>query len=96
MKSFIQMTKLELALQDISDDKTTKSNTVQDLKGFNSQVLATQAKIGNRIVSKVLAIKKVSGLMGDDTAELSTENQSLKNKIDSYDKKSWNNLKQSL
>ena len=30
----------------ISNDKTVRSNTVQDLKAFNSQALATQAKKG--------------------------------------------------
>ena len=33
------------------------------------------------------AFKKTFDLMGDDIVELSTENESLKNKIGSYDKK---------
>ena len=31
-------------MQKISKDKTVRSTTVQDLKGFNSQSSATQAK----------------------------------------------------
>ena len=33
------------------------------------------------------AIKKAFNLMGDDIGELHTKNESLKNKIESYDKK---------
>ena len=35
---------MELALQLISNDKTVNSYTIQDLKDFNSQSVATQAK----------------------------------------------------
>ena len=35
----------------------------------------------------MLAIKEACDLMGDDTVELSTENEHLKNKIGSYDEK---------
>ena len=35
---------MELAMQIISNDKTVRSDTVQDLKEFNSQSRATQAK----------------------------------------------------
>ena len=35
---------LELAMQVISNDQTVRNDTVQDLKGFNSQSLATRAK----------------------------------------------------
>ena len=35
---------MELAMQTISNGQTVRSNTVQDLKRFNSQSLATQAK----------------------------------------------------
>ena len=31
-------------MQIISDDKTVRNDTIQDLKEFNSQYLATQAK----------------------------------------------------
>ena len=31
-------------MQNISNDKTVRSDTVKDLKDFNSQSLATQAK----------------------------------------------------
>ena len=35
---------MDLAIQIIANDKTVRSDTVQDLKEFNSQSLATQAK----------------------------------------------------
>ena len=35
---------MELAKQIISNDQTVKNNTIQDLKEFNSQSLATKAK----------------------------------------------------
>ena len=78
---------MDLAIQTIANDKTVRSDTVQDLKQFNSQSLATQAKKGEQLVSMMPAIKKAFNLMGDDMVELSTENDDLKNKIGSYDKK---------
>ena len=77
----------DLAMQIISIDKTVRSETVQDLKDFNLQSLTTQAKIGEQLISVMPAIKKASNLMGDDMVELHTENESLKNKIGSYDEK---------
>ena len=38
---------MDLAIQIISNDKTVRSNTIQDLKDFNSQSLATQARMVN-------------------------------------------------
>ena len=78
---------MELALQIISTDKTVRSNTVQGLKDFNTQSLATKAKKGKNLVSMMPAIKKAFDLMGDDIVELSTESESLENKIGSYDEK---------
>ena len=74
-------------MQIISNDKTVRSNTVNDLKEFNSQSLATQAKKGEQLVSMMPAIKKAFDLMGDDIIELSTENEALKNQIGDYDEK---------
>ena len=78
---------MELAMQIISNDKTVRNDTLQDLKGFNSQSLSTQAKKGEQLVSMMTAIKKAFNLLGDDIVELSTENDALKNKIGSYDEK---------
>ena len=78
---------MELAMQIISNDKTVRNDTVQDLKEFNSQFLATQAKKGEQLVSMMPAIKKAFNLLGDDIVELSTEKDVLKNKIGSYDEK---------
>ena len=77
--------KLELAMQIISYGQTIGSETVQDLKDFNSQSLSTQAKEGEQLVSMLPAIKKAFNLLGDDIKNLRTENASLKNKIGSYD-----------
>ena len=37
---------MELAMQIISNDKTVRNDTIQDLKEFNQQSLTTQAKKG--------------------------------------------------
>ena len=42
---------MDLAIQIIANDKTIRSDTVQDLKEFNNQSLATQAKIGEQLIS---------------------------------------------
>ena len=39
---------MELAMQIISNNQTVRIETVQDLKEFNSQPLATQAKMENK------------------------------------------------
>ena len=78
---------MDLAMQIISTDKTIRNETVQGLKGFNLQSLTTQAKKGEQLVSLMPAIKKAFNLMGDDIVELHTENESLENKIGSYDEK---------
>ena len=78
---------MELAMQIISNDKTVRSDTIQDSKDFISQSLTTQAKKGEQVVSVMPAIKIVFDLMGVDIVELSTENDSLKNKMRSYDEK---------
>ena len=68
-------------MQIISHDKTVISKTMNDLKEFNNQSLATQAKKGEQLVSMMPAIKKAFDLMGDDIVDLSTGNDALKNKI---------------
>ena len=78
---------MELAMQIISTDKTVGSDTIQDLKEFNSQCLSTQAKKGEQLVSMIPAIKKAFNLLADDIVELSTENEALKKKIGSDDEK---------
>ena len=70
-----------------SNDKTVRTDTIEDLKEFNQQSLTTQAKKGEQLVSMMPAIKKAFNLMGDDIIELSTENDALKNKIGSYDER---------
>ena len=74
-------------MQIISTDKTVRNDTIEDLKEFNSQSLATQAKKGEKLLSMMPAIKEAFNLLGDDIVELSTENDALKNKIGSYDEK---------
>ena len=78
---------MELAMQIISTDKNVRNDTVNDLKEFNNQSLATQAKKGEQLVSMMPAIKKAFNLLGDDIVELTTENDALKNKIGSHDEK---------
>ena len=74
-------------MQNISNDKTVRNDTIQDLKDFNQQSLRTQAKKDQQLVSMMPAIKKAFNLLGDDIVEISTENDALKNKIGSYDEK---------
>ena len=71
----------------ISNDQTARSDTVQDIKDFNSQSLATQDKKGEQLVSLMPAIKKPFDLIGDGIVELSTENDALKYKLGRYDEK---------
>ena len=78
---------MELAMEIISNDQTIRSETVKDLKDFNSQSSSTQAKKREQLVSMMPAIKKAFNLLGDDIVELYTENDALKNKIGSYDEK---------
>ena len=74
-------------MQIISNDKTVRIDTVQNLKEFNSQSLTTQAKKAEQLVSLMLAVKKAFDLMGDDIVELSTENETFTNQIGDYDLK---------
>ena len=74
-------------MQLISNDKTVRSNIAQNLGDFFSQTLATQAKKGEQLVFMMPAIKKAFDSKSDDLVELSTENDSLKNEIGSYDEK---------
>ena len=87
---------MDSATQLISSDKTLRIDTIEDLKEFNSQSLSTRAKKGEQLVSLMPAIKKAFNLMGDDIVELHTENESLKNKIGSYDEKWLEESKEKL
>ena len=59
-------------MQFISNDKTVRKDTVQDLKDFNSQSLSTQATKGKELVSMMPAIKEAFDSLDDDIVELST------------------------
>ena len=56
-------------MQIISNDKTVRNDTLQDIKELSQQSLTTQAKKGERIVSMMPAIKKDFSLLGDDIVE---------------------------
>ena len=43
-------------MQIISTDETARSETVQDLKEFNSQSLGTQAKKGEQLIGMMPAL----------------------------------------
>ena len=49
---------MELAMQVNSNGKTVRSDTIEVLKDFNTQSLATQAEKGEHLVSMMPAIKK--------------------------------------
>ena len=78
---------MDLAMQIIFTDKTVRNDTIQDLTDSNNQSLTTQAKKGEQLVSMMPAIKTAFNLLGDDIVELSTENDSLKSKMGSYDER---------
>ena len=78
---------MEVAMPNISIDQIIRNNTVQDLNGFKSQSLATQAKKGEQLVSMMPAIIKAFDFMGDDNVDVSTENETFKNQIGDYDQK---------
>ena len=86
-RSFFKLINNELAMHLVSNGKIVRRNTIQGLKDFNSQSLSTQPKKGEQFISIMPSIEKAFDLMGDDTMELSTENETLKNLIDSYDEK---------
>ena len=69
---------MELAKQFISKDQTVEGKTVQDVKDFNSQSLATQAEKVDQLIFLMQAVKKDFDRMGDDIVKVSTENASLK------------------
>ena len=71
-------------MQLISNDKTVRNDTIQDLREYNNPALATQAKKREQLVSIMSANKKAFNLLDDDIVELSTKNDALKNKIGSY------------
>ena len=50
---------MDLAIQRVANDKTVRSDTVDDLQEFYNQPLATQAKKGEQLVSIIPAIKKL-------------------------------------
>ena len=52
--------KMDLAIQITANGKTVSSDTMQDLKEFNSQSLSTQSNEGEQPVSMMRAIKKAS------------------------------------
>ena len=78
---------MELAMQLISNDKTVRNDTIEDLKEFNLQSLSTRAKKGEQLVSMMPAVKKAFDFMGDDIVGSSTQNDALENEIGSYNKK---------
>ena len=71
-------------MQIISNDKTLRYDTTQDLKEFIIQYLTTQAIKGEQLVSMMPAINKAFNFVGDDIVEISVENESLKSQIGKY------------
>ena len=65
-------------MQIVSNDKTLRFKTVQDIKDFKSQSLATPAKNGEQSVSMMPVIMKAFGLMVDDILRISTEKDSFR------------------
>ena len=70
-------------MQIIANAQNKRCNTVEDFKNFSSQTLATPAKKENSFF-QIVAIEKAFELRGDDMVEISTEDESLKNRKGSY------------
>ena len=70
-----------MAIQPISNDETLRSNAILDLKVFNFQSVALQAKKEEQVVSAMLSFGKTSDRMGDNVAERATENETLKYRL---------------
>ena len=83
-------------MQIISNEKNVESNTVQGLKVFNFQSLAKEAGKGEQLVYITPVIEKAFGIMGSDIVQLSIENETLKNKIGSYDENRFEKSKAKL
>ena len=83
-------------MQTISNDKTVRNDTVQDLKEFNSQSLITQTKKGENLVSMMPAIKKAFNFLGDYIVEVSAEDDALKKNIGSCDQQCLEESKTNL
>ena len=79
-----------------STNQTGRNNTIQYLKDFNQQSLSTRAEKGEQLVSMMPAFKEAFTLMGNDIADLSTENDALKEKIGDYDEKWLQESKEKL
>ena len=79
-----------------STNQKVRNNTIQDLKDFNQQSLSTRAKKGEQLVSMMPATKEAFTLLGNDTVDLSTENDALKEKIGDYDEKWLQESKEKL
>ena len=71
---------MDLAIPKNANDKTVRSDTIQVLKDFKNQSLASQAKKEEQLVSMMPAFKKAFTIIGDDIVELSTENDALRKK----------------
>ena len=84
---------MESAMQVISNDKTVRSDTAQDLNEFNSQSLSTQARKGEQLVSMMPANKKFFDLIGDYIVEISTQNDAWKIKWVILMRNAYKNLK---
>ena len=74
-------------MQTIFNDEIVRSKTVKILNVFGTQLLATQARKGEHLVSTMPAFKKTFDLMGVEIVDLSTENELLKTKKGHYDDK---------
>ena len=74
-------------MQLISNDKTVRSDTIQDLEDFNQQYLTTQAEKGKQLVSLMPANKKAFKFLGDDIVEINVDYESLKGQFGEYDEK---------
>ena len=83
-------------MQIVSNEKTVRNGTIQDLKEIKSPSLATQTEKGEQLVSMMLSIEKSFDLMGDDIVDLSTEKDALRNKIGDYDERGLEKTKTKL
>ena len=65
-------------MQIISQNKTVRIDTVQNLKEFNAESLSTKTKMGEQLLSMMPAIKKALNLLIHDIVDLHTQKRSFK------------------
>ena len=69
---------------------------MQNKRDFNSKSACTQVKEGEELVAMMSSFKKAFDFLDDGTVDSSTGNETLKNKLASYDERCFKESKANL